>query len=304
MTHVATIGTGKSNTAVSSLAVTLTAGAAAGHTVVGAVAWESSAGTIPTIASITDTRGNTWVVDVLAGGAGNVTDAVMVFHGRVATALQTGDTITVAISGGTRSRWAMQVDDFDDVTVSPIDKTAHNDNPGASTALSSGVTAATSQPYELLYAAFAFPSARSPSVSSPWSGGPDVETTAGSADRALQTIWRYSSTTGTKEGTLTLGSNGTYCGAIATYKATNLSPPVARVSQVKLSVPQPGAAKVARVSQVKLSLPQAPTGVARVSQVKVTVPAAAGQLPYSGLKAITSSGTFVDGGLAIVQDGA
>ena len=47
MAHVATIGTATSSSAVSTLSATLTAAASTGHTVVGAVVWESGAGSIP-----------------------------------------------------------------------------------------------------------------------------------------------------------------------------------------------------------------------------------------------------------------
>jgi hypothetical protein len=303
MAHIATIGTATATTAVSSLAITLTAGAASGHTVVGAVVWESSSGTIPGV-SVTDSRGNTWAADVSAGAGGNVTVACAIIRARVATALQAGDTVTITITGGTRNRWAAQLDDFDDVNTTPLDVTAHNDNPGSSTALSSGTTAATVQAYELDYAVFGFalPSARTVTIPAGWSGSAQVATAAGSANRGLQAIWRYTAATGTQQGTITLDQASTYCGAIATYKATSLAPPVARVSQVSLDIPPPGVAAVARVSQVSMQAPPGVIGVARIAQAKLRAPTHARQAPYSGIKYATA-GVLVDSAIRAARDG-
>lgn len=300
MAHVATIGTATSSSAVSTLSATLTAVASTGHTVVGAVVWESGAGSIPTVSSITDSRSNTYTIDVSAGGSGNVTDACIIFRARVTTALQVGDTITVNISSGTRNRWLIQADDFDDVDASPLDVTQHTDNPGAATSLTTGATATTAQAYELLYAVFAFPAARGPvTPGTGWTAGALLEAT----NRALQALWMYTSSTGAQTATATLTASGTYCGAIAAYKATSTSPPVAQVSQVALEVPQASPAPVAQVSQVAFTVPQGALGVVQVSQVRLTVPALAGQPPYSGLK-IADGGTLRNVALQVARNGS
>lgn len=306
MTHIATIGTATATTAVSSISITLTAGAAVGHTVTCAVGWESSAGTVPTVSAVTDSHGNTWTVtpDAAAGGNGNATVAAVLLHARVTTALQAGDTITVTVSSGTRTRWMAQVDDFDDVNTSPLDVTARNDNPGSSTALSTGTTGSTAQAYELTVGvlAFALPSARTVTIASGWSGGPQVATAAGSSNRAIQVIWRYTSTVGTKSGSITLDQASTYCGLIAAYKATSLAPPVGRVSQVKLQVPAPAIPAVAHVSQVKLQVPVGAVGVVRVAQAKLRVPRLPDQAPYSGIK-YADNGALVDAALSAARNG-
>jgi hypothetical protein len=268
------------------------------------VVWESGAGSVPTISSVTDSKGNTYIADVSAGGSGNATVACAIFRARVTTALQADDTVTVTISGGTRNRWLIQVDDFDDVDTSPLDQTQHADNPGASTALSTGATDATSQAYELAYAAFGFPAGRGPvAPGDGWTAGTLLETTGSGSLRALQALWMYTSATGAQTATATLTSSGTYCGAIATYKATSTSPPVGRVSQVALTVPQAGAAAVGRVSQVKLQTPPGVTGVGRVSQIALTVPAAPGQAPYSGIK-VASSSVLRNAAIQVARNGA
>lgn len=301
MTHISSI-TKVENATTATSAVTLTAAVSAGHTLIGAVCWEASAGSLPTISSIVDSRSNTWTttpdISVVAG----TTLAVAIIRARVTTALQIGDTITITISA-TRTRWVWQIDEFDDVNAStPKDVTASS-APGSSASLVSGTTGTTAQAYELLYAAYGYGSGRTVTIPSGWSGGSQVITSAGSTDRALQTTWKYASATGTQQGTLTLSSASTYGGVIATYKATSLAPPVGRVSQVKLQVPVATAAAVGRVSQVALQVPVGSVGAARVAQVKLRVPTVAGQAPYSGIKA-ASGGDLVDSSLSIALGGA
>lgn len=203
---------------------TLTTGSVVptGRTVTVAVVWESGAGTVPT-ATVTDDRSNTYTVDVPAGANGNTTVALAIARGRVTTQLEIGDDITVTLDGETRTRWALQADSFDDVDASPLDETASNNNPGSATALSSGTTATTAQAYELAIAAFGLGAGRDITIPEGWSGTASVETNAGSTDRALQVIYKYTSATGTQEGTLTIDPASTYAGCIATYTATEIS---------------------------------------------------------------------------------
>lgn len=218
MPYAGLVGTGTVTTSGTAGAATVTTPVSAGRTVAGAIVWDSSSGTIPTISSVVDTRGNTWTADVTAGGAGNTTVAVGIFRARVTTALLAGDTITVTI-GAARARWAMQYDQFDDLLPSALDVGASNSNPGSATSLVTGATLDTGQPYELAYAAFGMGAGRVITIPPDWSGTASVETAAGSADRALQVIYQYSSTAGAQQGTLTLGTASTYTAAIATYRA-------------------------------------------------------------------------------------
>lgn len=308
MSHVNTIGTGTATTAVSTLAVTLTHAVSTGHTVLGALLWEAGGGTgVPTITSIVDSRGNTWTTtpDANAGGATNTTVAVAIVRARITTALQVGDTITVTISGGTRSKWAAQYDDFDDVNAStPKDQTATTGNTSPSgTSLSTGATSATAQAYELLYAAFGCGFGKAFTLAGGWSGSAKVETGATSGNRDLQVAWQYTSSTGAQTGSVTIDSSSTYAACMATYKATSLAPAVGQVSQVKLTVPAGTAPPVAQVSQVKVVAPVGAMGVVQVAQAKLRVPTLAGQAPYSGVKAAVG-GLFVDSSISTAQNGS
>lgn len=289
MAHLGVVGTATQDSSSASVAITLTDDVPLDATVLVGIIWEAGGGAgVPTISAVTDTGGNSWSTtpDVTAGGVDNSTVAGAILSARITTALEIGDTITVTISGGTRSRWAMQADAFDDLDEDPLDETATTGNSSPSgTGLSTGTTGETSQPHELLYAIFGFGSGRTPTIPEGWSGSAKVETSAGSSDRALQVIHKYVSVTDEYEGTLTLSSSSTYTAALATYARTPAEPPVARISQVKLLAPQPGDALLARISQVRLVVPQAVLGTVRISQVRLKAPAADGQPPYSGIKA-------------------
>lgn len=302
MGHLGTIATGTLSTTSSSITLTLTAGAPVGATVLLGIAWDApSPGGVPTISSVVDSRGNSWSTTPDMSVAAGTTVAVGGLRARVTTALVAGDTITVTISSAARGRWAAQADCFDDVNTSPLDKTATN-APSSSTALSTGVTAATVQATELVYCVFGFGGGRTVTIPAGWTGGPKVETSAGSGDRGLQVIHKYVSATGTQEGTLTLSTSSTYAGAIATYKSTPSGPAVARVSQVSLEVPNPGDAPLARIAQVAFEVPAAPVGAARIAQVSLEVPAAPGQRPPTGIK-VLDGGVLREAGLSVAAHG-
>ena len=292
MAHLGRVGTATADTGVSTLAITLTAGVPVGATVLVGCVWEAGGGTgVPTISSVVDSSGNTYTTtpDVTTGGVDNVTVAGAVLRGTIATALDEGDTITVTISGGTRSKWALQADAFDDLDASPLDEVATTGNTSSSSATpSTGTTAETNGPNRLLYAIFGFGQGRTVTIPEGWSGDTKVETTAGSGNRALQAIWKYVTAADTYAGTITLSSASTFAACIATYAYTPAEPedpPVAQVSQLAIEVPQAGEVKVARVSQLRIEVPQATLGTVRVSQLRITVPSAPGQAPYTGLKA-------------------
>lgn len=226
MSHEALLDTTVVEAASATGVLTVGSTVPVGRTVYAAAVWESGAGTIPPITSVTDDRGNTWTVDKTSGGSGNGTVAAMLARARVTTQLEIGDEITVLL-GETRTRWALQGDSFDDVNAtSPLDKTAANNNPGSASSLSSGTTTATAQAYELAIAVFGFGPGRTVTIptGAGWAGTAKVETNAGSTDRAMQVIYKYTAATGTQEGTLTLSSASTYTGLVATYKATAAVP--------------------------------------------------------------------------------
>lgn len=216
MPHIGTVATATQNASATSRAITIPSAVPTGRTLLIGCAWESGAGVLPTITSCVDSRSNTYTTTPDVSVNAGTTVSVAVLRGRITTALQAGDTITITLAVA-RTRWALQVDEFDDLSASPLDQTASN-APGSSTSLSTGTTSATTQADELVYAVFGFGSGRTVTLPGGWTGGAKVETSAGSSDRALQVIHKYVTSTGTQQGTLTLSSASTYAGAIATYK--------------------------------------------------------------------------------------
>jgi hypothetical protein len=303
MAHLGTLGTKTENASASSSTITLTAGAAVGSTVLIGIAWESAAGSVPTISAATDSKSNTYTTTPDVSVNAGTTVAVAVLRARLTTALVAGDTITVTVSGGSRGRWALQADAFDDVNAStPLDKTTSN-APGSSASLSTGVTTATAQAFELVYAIFGFGSGRTVTIPGGWTGGAKVESSAGSGDRALQVIHKYVNVTGTQEGTLTLSSPSTYAAGIATYKDTPTAPPVLQVTRLRLEVPLPSNAPVLQVNSLRLEVPAAVTGKVQVTGLRLIVPSAPGQVPYSGIKAKVD-GKFWDAPISTPEGGA
>lgn len=189
-----------------------------GQTVLGAVVWSQDSTSLPTVSSITDSRSNSYAIDVPAG-AGNSTASCVILRGTITTPLQVGDAITVTI-GGTRQRWCLQADAFDDLLSSPLDRAAATDT-GSSASLVTGTTAATQQPYELAYAAWGFGRGSSQNVTNVggWNSDPQVNTTSGTVQRGLQVAHIYLTSTGAVQGTATMSASTTYAGCVATYRA-------------------------------------------------------------------------------------
>ncbi|TDB88362.1 hypothetical protein E1264_11820 [Actinomadura sp. KC216] len=218
MAHEGRLGTATVEASNTVGAVTVGQAVAAGRTVLGAVVWSQDNTTIPSISSVTDSRGNTYAVDEDAG-SGNSTASCAIFRGRVTTPLQVGDTITVTIGAG-RQRWCLQANAFDDVIVSPLDRTQANDNPGSSSSLSTGTTAVTQQARELAYGVYGFGRGSDQNITATggWNADAQVNTVSASTKRGLQVAWIYLNSTAAVEGTATTSAPTTYSGCVATYR--------------------------------------------------------------------------------------
>lgn len=191
-----------------------------GHTIVVTVGWTNDSAVIPTISSVVDTRGNTWEV-ASTSGTGSATGSSLIARATLTTAMQSTDTITVTI-GAARIRWVLEANEFDDVLPAAVDRVAANHAPANSATPSVGPTAlATQQPYELVVGAIVFGrgTGATSSVDPGWEGGAMVTTAAGSSDRALQTVWRYVTTTGTQSAQCTLSLSAGYTASLATFRA-------------------------------------------------------------------------------------
>lgn len=223
MGHVRVAATATQNSSATVVSVTIPNAVPSGNTLIICAAFDSSGSAVPVVSSCVDSSGNTYTTTPDVSINAGATVSVLVLRGRVTTTLDAGDTITLTL-GSSRARWAIQVDEYDDLATSPLDVIASN-APASSTSLSSGTTATTAQADTLVVAAFAFGQGRTTTIPGGWSGGTKVETSAGSTDRGLQVIYKYVTSTGTQQGTLTLSSASTYVGVVATYKVDTTPPP-------------------------------------------------------------------------------
>jgi hypothetical protein len=192
---------------------------AVGRTLIGAIAIESGSGTNPPGLNITDTHSNAYVVDKQA--VNGTTVSITIFSCRVTTQINTNDHITATLTGvgvGTRIRWIGTVQAFDDIiSGTRVDQTASN--LAASATLSAGTTPTTTQASELVYAGFGF-GVRAFTPGSGFTGSAQQATTAGTNDRAVNSEWKYVTSTGAQTAAATLATSSTYVGAIVTYKAS------------------------------------------------------------------------------------
>jgi len=232
---VATVGTGTVIANNATGATTVSTAVGVGKTLLGAIAWENAATVVPTVNSISDSRGNSYTFDIGAGTDSTV--AVGIFRSApLTTALQISDTISIVLSA-TRSRWCMAWFAFDDILTQPAppDQTGKEDNPSNFFNLSpyGGATPSLTVPYQLVFAVEGFPAPRGPTVNAPWTGLTLVETAAGSANRACQPFYQYVNSVNPVDttGAVSLSTNGTYAGALATYPAGVLFPKVNTVKQ-------------------------------------------------------------------------
>src|SRR5439155_2576958 len=125
----------------------LSGSVAAGNTVIVTFAMDPDAGTV----SCADSKGNTYSKDAdQTNGSSTSGVRTVVFSAPVTTALASGDSITVTLQHNVVAK-AVSAAEFSGLHTVPLDKTATAT--GSSTAASSGSTAATAVPIELLVGA-------------------------------------------------------------------------------------------------------------------------------------------------------
>lgn len=217
MSYLGVVASGILTTNQTSQVLTVATAVAAGGTVIGAVVWDSADNSIPTVSSIVDSRGNSYVTDDQV--AGGTTVALVQFRGRITNALEVGDTITITITPG-HYRWATKVLGYDDVlqamALSPLD--VHTNNPAVnSTSMYSGQVTV-SQDRVLLVTSHGLGINRTFTAPGGWTETTSVETNAGSSDRAVKMLFRYTTVSGAYSETTTISPTGTNAGIIAAYK--------------------------------------------------------------------------------------
>ena len=189
-----------------SLAVAVpAAGVAKGNTII--VSFELP-GTVGTV-SVADSKGNTYSSDAEAARSNMRT---LVFSAPVTTALVSGDTITVTSpSAANRAVSIYYVGGL--ASASRVDQTSSGNGSGANP--SSGATATTSQPNELLWGAIGFANTGTFTV-----GGSFAMLTRANAGTAatIQPTYQIVSATGAYTASGSISSGAPWAAAIVTYK--------------------------------------------------------------------------------------
>lgn len=186
-----------------------------GHGLVLSIAIQRGAGAISSV-TVTDTKGNSYThiaTHVVTG----TTSTISVVRSNVQNALVSGDVITITPDAGAVTRAAINIYEFSTGLV--YDVSSHGDNGGNSTLnYVAGTTTTTTVANEVVVGSFMMVNAgRVFTAGSGFSGGTKVATTAGTGDRAVATIYKFVSTTGTQSAFGTVDSSGTYVGMTTTF---------------------------------------------------------------------------------------
>jgi hypothetical protein len=218
ISFVKTVGTAVHGTGFFSTLVVVvpTGGVAAGHTIIIALKAGSTAGSI----ACSDTKLNTYSLDVQVGGGGIPRSAIL--SARVVVALVSGDQITCSFPTSSTGS-AMSVNEFSGLAVAPLDKVASN--AGTNSSPNSGLTATTTQANELVFG-YVQSVAWTPATS----GSSPLETYASApnsfpytqvgtlASGNVRPAYRIVSTTRQYQANGTGGGTGGWRSLIATYK--------------------------------------------------------------------------------------
>lgn len=206
-----------SGTAVTSLAITLSSGIAAGSLILVAIANHNSAAVVPD--SVTDTAGNTYTI--LSAANSNAVTANLAYCAN-ALALSAGDTITVTYSV-TRHIAMRAYSVSGAATASVLDQQATN-AAGTGTSASVGPTGTTTQANELVFAVFGYQNSKTFTAGGPYTAGTKTETT--STIRGVIAEWKTVSATGAQTADGSWNSATTYAAVVGTFKeAVTGAPP-------------------------------------------------------------------------------
>jgi hypothetical protein len=212
------IGSGASSSGDDDYVVTLTGGAPVGqrvwvfHCADGGVATP----TVPTITTL-DSKGNTWTT-FRAGMRNGVTGGTVVIYASTTvptTALVAGDTVTIRSLDWGASRRATAI--FTASGVDTLDQQAAAD-PGSTSALSIGPTAATDTAEEICWA-FWGSGIRTFTATGGYTEVAETGTSVGTSDRQVMVAYRIVTSTGTQTATGTLSASTTVVGALSTWRA-------------------------------------------------------------------------------------
>ena len=204
--------TNTSGTTQDSLTLTLGSPVAQGDTVVVGIGAQGNV----SVSSVSDSRGNTYHVDVVRTytSSSTVKSTTALVTAPVTTALQAGDAITVTLSVG--NAWGFVAQDWSGIT--GLDQSGTMDSGGvASTAVSASTSGATATAPEVVFALATTNGWPSITAGSGYTATATLQASSGTVKRELGLEYQVVPSTGTQTGTFTLGSNGYWVAAVATY---------------------------------------------------------------------------------------
>lgn len=171
------------------------------------------------ISSLTDSKGNTWQIDHAPVTVAGLSATGFIASCKITTALVSGNTITVVLSGNTSQ--AMSCQEYSGLAAASwFDKKAEANDGVGSTASDSGLTATTAQADELLYTNLAHVSTVGSfawEVLSPIWNSRTVAASTGTV-RTVRPADRIVAATGTYSAKATWTTTRDWDGIIATYK--------------------------------------------------------------------------------------
>ncbi|HEY3356767.1 MAG TPA: putative Ig domain-containing protein, partial [Polyangia bacterium] len=231
---------------VTSASVAFTGANSAGNLIIAAVRASTTTQTV----TVTDSRGNAYAEAV---GQTQTTDGhqLHIYYARNIAA--GANTVRAAFSGSNRRAWLAIFEYRGLSTTTPLDRTARGQ--GSGTAVSSGATATTTSPYELVFAAVGVPAGSTATITG-GSGFTILQRSSGAGGTEAATV----AAAGAYTGTFTLSAAANWSAVTATFAAAGQAPP-----------PPPP------VAITTTSLPGATVGVA----YSATLAAGGGTAPYT-----------------------
>lgn len=226
--------TTSATTSSSSLALTVPRAVAAGSSIVLAAERADTSGNPVGLASIVDSRSNTWVLND-AGSMRSGNEEVVVSHAHLTTGLQVGDTITVTwnatntrhliVAHAVSGLSAVAAEATSGTTLTLNTSTGLN---GSSSAPSGSTAGSTTSAQCVVIAAVAFsnPAAAPVSAGTGYTSGGSVVTTIGSGDRGLATEYKTTSVAGVQTAGFSFSASSVWAEAIAAYPLASAVPTV------------------------------------------------------------------------------
>jgi hypothetical protein len=211
------------------LTISLSQNTTVGNTLVlCASAQHGGAGYAAFTPSVTDTQGNTWVIDVIPQTHGGVSPWALIAHTFLNTALTTSDSVTLNYGTASNSNYPVgELIELSGVAQSPLDQTAWNGSVNTSvTTITAGPTATTTLASEIaISAAYSYAYRQATPGTVTWTAPAGfTEAPSGLAsNNTIDAAYEILSSTGTVTAAWTMSPSSDMAASISTFK--NGAPP-------------------------------------------------------------------------------